>query len=98
MSKQSAKTFEEMGIKFTTEGDCKGCLNDRCFNTVPSTFDDSEYHVHISTNAYRTHFHIHCNINSSTDSKSDIEADFNVEHAAVRFVCKNFNWFKCFNS
>jgi len=96
MVKKDFKTFEQLGLVFTKDSGCMTCRDLSCHNNVPSTFNGREYNVHISMNSEKTDFHVHASENSNTNSPSDINATFNKELDAVGFVCKNFDWFKCF--
>lgn len=95
-NKKKLKTFEEMGVIFSEGSGCNTCRDNSCSNTVLSLINEREFNVHISTNQDRTQFRIHASENSNTISESDIEANFTNESDAVIFVCKNFEWFKCF--
>jgi hypothetical protein len=96
MDKKEFKTFEELGLIFTGESDCITCRDLSCHNNVPSTFNRREYNVHISMNSEKSDFYVHASESSNTDNSHDITASFAKEHDAVAFVCKNFDWFKCF--
>ncbi len=90
------KTFKELGLDFSKGSGCHTCRDMSCHNNVPSSSNGREYNVHISMNPAKTKFRVHATENSTTFSNSDIEANFENELDAVSFVCKNFEWFKCF--
>lgn len=90
------KTFKELGLIFSEGSGCISCRDMSCHNNVTSTINNREYNVHISMNPGKTDFKVHATETSSISSDSDIEANFKTESEAVAFVCKNFNWFKCF--
>jgi hypothetical protein len=47
-------------------------------------------------NPDKTSFRIHASETANTFSETDICANFSDEIDAVKFVCENFEWFKCF--
>ena len=87
------KTFNELGISFQQSTDCLSCDGMSCHNNVTHKNGD-EYNVHIQTNDEET-FDITANLSSSTASSFDIEEHNLTEIQAVKFICDNFNWFKC---
>jgi hypothetical protein len=90
------KTFEDVGIYFTSGSGCITCRDNSCQNTVTLKDSDEEYLVHISTFPDRSEFRIHASSNANTASTDDFCLDFVNEHDAVQYVCDTFNWFKCF--
>jgi hypothetical protein len=90
------KTFEEFGLKFEYDSDCITCTDGSCHNNVISKKDGKEYNVHISMNSSKTLFTIHATQEANTESNSTIDIEFTDESEAVKFVCENFDWFKCF--
>lgn len=88
------KTFEDFGLTFNFDPYCMTCSEGNCHNIVTSKQDGREYHVHISTDREFTVFNIQASENSTTEPVIDVS--FEKEEEAVEFVCKNFEWFKCF--
>lgn len=89
-------TFEEMGVVFTEGSGCHTCQDNSCHNTVPHKKNNEDYHVHISTDIDRTKFRIFASTQSSSNTDDEISEEFSEENKAVKFVCENFDWFKCF--
>jgi hypothetical protein len=89
-------TFEEMGIVFTNGSGCVTCDDNSCHNIVPNKKNQEEYHVHISTNIERTIFKIFASTVSNSCTLDEISEEFIIEKDAVKFICDNFVWFKCF--
>ena len=90
------KTFKDFGLTFEFDPDCMTCSDGSCHNNVTSKKDGKEYNVHISTDRDFSYFSIYATEQSNTDSSSTIEEQFDKEEDAVKFVCENFEWFKCF--
>ena len=93
---KAPRTFADFGLTFIEDKDCVTCNTGSCHNNVTSKEDGKEYNVHISINYDNNTYWIHATENSSTESTGDIFAQFDKEEDAVKFVCKNFSWFKCF--
>ena len=89
------KTFKDFGLSFEFDPTCLTCQDGNCHNNVTSIKDGREYNVHISTNRKFSIFHINATEQSNTDGQSNIEESFTDEAEAVKFVCENFDWFKC---
>lgn len=96
MTDKEPKTFEEFGLIFSEGSGCMTCQDMSCHNRIQSTFNNLEYNVHISMNPKKTRFTVHATENSNVESSDDLIANFRREKDAVSFVCKNFDWFKCF--
>lgn len=90
------KTFKEMGVEFTEGSGCHTCYDNSCHNTVPRKPNGEEYNVHISTNPDRTLFRISASTQVNTNTDDEIAKEFSNENDAVKFICENFEWFKCF--
>jgi hypothetical protein len=90
------KTFAEFGLSFEEDTECVTCNNGSCHNNVTSRKDGKEYNVHISVNYDTNEYWISASENSSSESSNDIYESFPTEEEAVKFVCANFDWFKCF--
>ena len=89
------KTFEELGISFKQTSSCYTCDGESCHNNVTHKQNGEEYNVHISTKDHIT-FNVVATPNPSTTSEIDIDKYQISEKEAVKLVCNNFNWFKCF--
>jgi len=87
------KTFEELGMVFDSDGDCNTCYDNSCHNITTLKGTGEEYSLHISTNNTRDKFLIYAN---SLVDDGEMEAEFDKEDRAVRYVCQHFNGFKCF--
>ena len=88
------KTFKDFGLTFSPDENCITCIRGRCHNTVTKYSNNEEYHVFISTYEGSNYYEIiSTNINNSSD---EIVAFYTNEEEAVKYVCDNFNWFKCF--
>lgn len=90
------KTFKDFGLTFEFDETCATCFEGNCHNKVTSKKDGKEYNVHISTNKEFTKFAIYATETTNVDDSNSIEKDFDNEEEAVKFVCDNFEWFKCF--
>ena len=88
------KTFKDFGLTFEFDPDCMSCTEGNCHNNVVSKKDGRDYIVHISTNREFTVFTVQASENSNTAPV--IDEFFDNEENAVKFVCENFEWFKCF--
>lgn len=88
------KTFSELGISFQQTSSCYTCDGESCHNNVTHK-NGEDYNVHIST---RDHimFNVSATPNSNTASPLDIDKNNISEQEAVKLICDNFNWFKCF--
>lgn len=89
------KTFKDFGLSFEFDPTCLTCQQGNCHNNVTSKKDGKEYNVHISTNREFSIFNIYATEQMNTDSETTIEETFTDESKAVRFVCENFDWFRC---
>ena len=94
--KKLPKTFAEFGLTFEEDASCITCDAGSCHNNVTSKKDGNEYNVHISVNYETKSYWITAINNSSSSSKTDLIENFTIEEDAVKFVCENFDWFKCF--
>lgn len=88
------KTFEELGISFKQTSSCYTCDGESCHNNTTHK-NGTEYNVHISTKDHFT-FNIDAEISSNSASGDDIHQHNLTEENAVKYLCDNFNWFKCF--
>lgn len=88
------KTFEELGISFKQSSSCYSCDGESCHNNVNHK-NGVEYNVHVSTKDKQI-FNIHATQNSNTSDASDIDEPNLTELEAVKYLCDNFNWFRCF--
>lgn len=90
------KTFKELNISFQPSSDCVTCNGLSCHNTVDHK-NGNEYNIHISTtDEERGFYDITASDNSTTSSEGDILKENLTEEQVVKFICDNFNWFKCF--
>jgi hypothetical protein len=90
------KTFKEIGVEFTEGSGCYTCFDNSCHNTVPKKSNGVEYNVHISTNNERTLFRISATTNVNSITEDELTEEFQKENDAVKYICENFEWFKCF--
>ncbi len=88
------KTFEKLKIIFT-EGRCTSCRDGGCHNNTISIKNGIEYNVHIFADFENNFFEITARENPNTESKDDMIEQFNNEHDAADFMCKNFERFTC---
>jgi predicted adenine nucleotide alpha hydrolase (AANH) superfamily ATPase len=93
---ENYKTFKDMNVEFSEGSGCHTCYDNSCHNTVPKKPDGEEYNVHISTNPDRTLFRIYASTQTNSSTTDDISEEFQKEEDAVKFICQNFEWFKCF--
>ena len=92
------KSFEDYGLTFDENAGCVTCKGGSggCHTNVNSLKDGREYNVHIAINANKTVYSIHATQKATTQSTSTIDEIFHNEAQAVKFLCENFERFKCF--
>ena len=89
-------TFSELGISFQQTSNCVTCDGLSCHKTVQHKTNGLEYNVHISTLENSGQFCIDATLSSNTSSPHDIHESSLTEEQAVKFICDNFDGFKCF--
>lgn len=90
------KTFKELGVSFQKSTGCLTCTGLSCHRNILHK-NGTEYNVHISTDHEDSgYYNIHATVNASTSNSDDIIEISIPEESAVKLICENFTWFKCF--
>lgn len=89
------KTFKDFNLTFELASNCQSCRDGYCSSTAVYSKTGEDFNLSIYTNPTYTDIQIVANSSSNTDSTQDIEVYFDSEEKAVKFLCENFNDFKC---
>ena len=89
-----AKTFADFGLKFEIDKDCITCVRGTCHNNVTRYENSQEYNVQIVAYPEQGEYQIFAT--NLSDQSDEIAVSYEKEEDAVKFVCDEFNWFKCF--
>ena len=88
------KTLEDFGLVFILSDDCWSCGDYDCHNTTISKKDGQEYNIHIATDSERTNFCL--TVTNIPDTNNAEQMEFMKEEEVVKYLCDNFDAFKCF--
>jgi hypothetical protein len=88
------KTFKDFGLVFVQDESCYTCFRGTCQNTVYKYSNNEEYTVQILAEPSNSYYAI--TATNLHDPSEEIFMNFFDEEQAVKYVCDNFNWFKCF--